>query len=200
MEQKDIRIFVENARAISRPVSIGEDIYEGAKRHNIEIVPNDLPNLFTLQPKPADAFVRLVMLAVHQLERDLIIERLCHGLAATKRKTQRMTQTGHAKVNGCKSWLEKKNPSKATSLGCNQETGTRALELEGCAARLLEHCEATYSWTAHCAQASSSAPPEVPPCHGSWCSVMRFSVASYLNNARRSDPEPRTTLACFSAC
>ena len=112
MQQKDVKIFIENARAIARSAKVGEDIYEAAKKHNISIVPDDIPNLFALQPKPSEAFIRVIMLAVYQLERDLIVERLAHGLQKAKQVSQKISQKGCKKVNGSKSWLEKKPPSK----------------------------------------------------------------------------------------
>ena len=73
---------------------------------------DDIPTLFALKPWPVETFVRLVTLAVYQLERDLIVERLTKGLALAKKRSKRTTQFGEAKVNGTKSHLEKKKPSK----------------------------------------------------------------------------------------
>ena len=112
MSQKNIKIFVENARAIARTAKVGEDIYETAKERGIEIIADDIPNLFALKPRPVETFVRLVTLAVYQLERGLIVERLTKGLALAKKRSKRTTQFGEAKVNGTKSHLEKKAPTK----------------------------------------------------------------------------------------
>ena len=112
MSQKNIKIFVENARAIARTAKVGEDIYETAKERGIEIIADDIPNLFALKPRPVETFVRLVTLAVYQLERDLIVERLTKGLALAKKRSKTTTQFGEAKVNGTKSHLEKKAPTK----------------------------------------------------------------------------------------
>ena len=112
MSQNNIKIFVENARAIARTAKVGEDIYEVAKAKGIEIIADDIPNLFALKPRPVETFVRLVTLAVYQLERDLIVERLTKGLALAKKRSKRTTQFGEAKVNGTRSHLEKKAPSK----------------------------------------------------------------------------------------
>ena len=112
MSQKNIKIFVENARAIARTAKVGEDIYETAKERGIEIIADDIPNLFALKPRPVETFVRLVTLAVYQLERDLIVERLTKGLALAKKRSKRTTQFGEAKMNGTKSHLEKKAPTK----------------------------------------------------------------------------------------
>ena len=112
MSQKNIKIFVENARTIARSAKVGEDIYETAKAKGIEIIADDIPNLFALKPRPVETFVRLVTLAVYQLERDLIVERLTKGLALAKKRSKRTTQFGEAKVNGTRSHLEKKAPTK----------------------------------------------------------------------------------------
>eukprot|EP00435_Cladocopium_sp_Y103_P035969 s3651_g9.t1 len=100
MSQKNIKIFVENARAIARTAKVGEDIYEEAKAKGIEIIADDIPNIFALKPRPVETFVRLVTLAVYQLERNLIVERLTKGLALAKKRSKRITQFGEAKVNG----------------------------------------------------------------------------------------------------
>lgn len=112
MKQNKIKIFVENARAIARSAKVGEDIYEMAKMKGIQIIADDIPNLFALKPRPVETFVRLVTMAVYQLERDLIVERLTHGLSLAKKKTKRITQDGEPKVNGSRSHLEKKPPNK----------------------------------------------------------------------------------------
>ena len=52
MSQKNIKIFVENARAIARTAKVGEDIYEVAKATGIEIIANGIPSLFALKPRP----------------------------------------------------------------------------------------------------------------------------------------------------
>ena len=56
--------------------------------------------------------MRLVMWAVHQLERELIVERLTKGLAAAKACSKRVSQAGSVKVNGSKSIFEHHPPSK----------------------------------------------------------------------------------------
>lgn len=96
------RVFVESARAISRNAM--------GKKHGVEFIPSDIPTLFTHHPKPGETFMRHVMLAVQELERDLIVERLLHGLEKAKASSTRVTQKGAPKVNGCKSIIEKKPP------------------------------------------------------------------------------------------
>ena len=96
MSQKNIKIFVENARAIARTAKVGEDIYETAKERGIEIIAGDIPNLFALKPRSVETFV----------------ERLTKGLELAKKRPKRTTQFGEAKVNGSRSHLEKKAPSK----------------------------------------------------------------------------------------
>jgi len=105
------RIFVESARAISRNAMVGEQAYQLGKKHGVEIIPSDIPGLFTHHPKPGETFMRHVMLAVQELERDLIVERLMHGLEKARATSTKVTQTGATKVNGCHSILERNPPS-----------------------------------------------------------------------------------------
>ena len=100
LSQRNIKVFVENARVLARKVQVGEDIYEAAKRHNIQIIPEDLPSLMNLQPNPGEAFVRRIMFAVYELERDLIVERLRSGLLKKKALSRKRTQSGNIKYNG----------------------------------------------------------------------------------------------------
>jgi len=55
------------------------------------------------------------MLATQEFERDVIVERLQHGLARAKAKSKSRTQSGAIKVQGAKTTLEQVKPSKATS-------------------------------------------------------------------------------------
>ena len=49
-----------------------------------------------------------------ELERDLIVERLAHGLEKAKEKTVSLTQCGAKKVNGAKSILERRSLNAKT--------------------------------------------------------------------------------------
>ena len=126
MSQKNIKIFVENARVIARTAKIGEDTYEVAKAKGIEIIADDIRSLFALKPRPVETFVRLVTLAVYQLEQDLIVERLTKGLTLAKKRSKRTTQFGEAKVNGTRSHLEKKAPSKKQMKKYGQSSRSRS--------------------------------------------------------------------------
>ena len=49
-----------------------------------------------------ESFMRKVVLAMHELERDVVVERLQAGLDAKKKASPFKTQDGHVKVNGRK--------------------------------------------------------------------------------------------------
>ena len=51
------------------------------------------------------------MLAVQELEKDLIVERLTDGLEKARALSKAVTQSGQIKVNGCKTILEKRPPT-----------------------------------------------------------------------------------------
>lgn len=108
------QVFVESARAIARNALVGEQAYQLAKQHAVQIIPSDIPNLFTHFPTPGETFMRHVMLAVQELERDMIRERLTAGLQKAMETSTKVTQKGRTKVNGCKSILEKCRPSTKT--------------------------------------------------------------------------------------
>ena len=113
MSHNNVKVFIENARAIARSVKIGENIYELAQQRNISIVPADLPDLFKLKANPAEVFVRHITLAIYELERNLIVDRLTHGFQQAKGQSQRLTQTGKTKCNGALTTLERKPPTKS---------------------------------------------------------------------------------------
>lgn len=111
-------IYVESARAISRKASHGEELYNIAKEKGVSIICSDFPQLFSLQPSPIESFMRKLVLAMQELERDVLVERMQAGLAAKKKITQARTQSGLPKVNGRKSTLEllKPSPSKVKKM------------------------------------------------------------------------------------
>ena len=110
---RKLKVFVESARAIARDALVGEQLYQLSKKSGVQIVAADFPNLFTHTPSPAESFIRKVMLGVQELDRDQIVYRLAAGLNAKRATSSRVTQVGTTKVNGCKSLLEKKKPTKA---------------------------------------------------------------------------------------
>lgn len=69
-------IYVESARAVARKATVAEDIYNFAKNHNVNIVPADIPKLFKHDCTPVEAFMRRIMCAVYEFDRDTIVHRL----------------------------------------------------------------------------------------------------------------------------
>eukprot|EP00438_Fugacium_kawagutii_P007703 Skav231388 [mRNA] locus=scaffold6335:4778:7274:- [translate_table: standard] len=107
-------IYVESARAISRKACIGEEIYEAATAKGGTIIPTGCPGLFTADASPMESFMRKVILAMHEMERDVVVSRLQAGLMAKQKVSRRKTQSGNVKVNGRFSLIEKLKPNKAT--------------------------------------------------------------------------------------
>ena len=66
-----------------------------------------MPTLYKLDATPAESFMRRVMAAVSEFERDTIVARLQAGLQAKRVTTKRTTQTGEPKVQGRKTLLER---------------------------------------------------------------------------------------------
>lgn len=110
IKSTNLKIFVESCRAIARDCMVGEQLYQVAKAHGVEIVPSDIPNLFTLHPTPAEAFTRRVFLALQELDRDQIHFRTAKGLEERKLTSKNVTQAGTVKVNGAKTRLECLSP------------------------------------------------------------------------------------------
>lgn len=112
-EVKPKKIFVESARAISRNARVGEELYEMCREHGVEIVPNDMPQLFNLSPSATDNFVRRLTLAYQELEKDVLVNRLGNAIRAQVAKSQKVTQSGQVKVQGSNSILEQLGADKA---------------------------------------------------------------------------------------
>ena len=123
------KVYIENSRALARSTVAGEQLYEMSKENNVKIVSVDMPELFNHQPSPGTAFLRRVMLAAQEFERDIIVERLQHGLAKARVHSKRRTQFGRVKVQGAKSTLEQIKPHRATI------TSIRALTNKGLSQR-----------------------------------------------------------------
>lgn len=105
-------IYVESARAISRKACVGEEIYEAATAKGVTIIPADFPGLFKADASPMESFMRKVILAMHEMERDVVVARLQAGLMAKQKVSKRKTQGGNVKVNGRFSLIEKLKPNK----------------------------------------------------------------------------------------
>jgi DNA invertase Pin-like site-specific DNA recombinase len=77
---KDIqKICVESARAISRDANVAEEMYQKAREAGVQIVPADIPDLCALQPNPVQIFIRRMMFAMTELEKNLNVQRLRDG-------------------------------------------------------------------------------------------------------------------------
>ena len=80
VEDKTIEnICVESVRAISIDANVAEQIYQDAKANNLQVVPSDFPDLCVLDPNPVQTFIRKVMFAMTELEKNLIVQRLQDG-------------------------------------------------------------------------------------------------------------------------
>lgn len=104
-------IYVESARAIARKTSIGEEIFEEAAKKGVKIICGDHPTLFKSPASPIESFIRKVMFAMNEMERDLLVQRLQSGLDAKRQSSDRVGQEGKVKVNGRLSLLEKLKPN-----------------------------------------------------------------------------------------
>ena len=82
-----------------------------AKQNNVDIVTADVPRMFASDASPAESFMRRIMLAVAEFERDTIVARLSSGLQRAKATTKRKTQYGRPKANGRTSILETTKPN-----------------------------------------------------------------------------------------
>lgn len=107
------KVVVESARAIARSTMVGEQAFNLSKQTGVQIVAADSPDLFNHTPTPGQAFLRRVMLAVQEYEKDLIVQRLTDGLNSAKKTSSRTTQQGAVKVAGAWSSLEKAKPTPA---------------------------------------------------------------------------------------
>jgi hypothetical protein len=61
-------VIVESQRALARGVHAAEEVYQTAKKNNVNILVNDMPTLYKLDATPAESFIRQVMAAVSEFE------------------------------------------------------------------------------------------------------------------------------------
>ena len=116
------KVYVESSRVVARDASVAEEFYKLSKNLGVTIVPADVPALYDHCPNPAQKFLRRVMMAFTELEKDLTVQRLKAGLDVKRRAVQTAfrnkqatvggkpvlrTQLGKAKVNGRASTLQK---------------------------------------------------------------------------------------------
>lgn len=107
----NLKVFVESARAIARDANVAEQLYQRSKTAGVQIISADMPHLFCHQPSPAETFMRRVLLAVWEFDRDMILFRMAKGLDEKRKTSKEITQYGEVKVNGSKSILTKLKPS-----------------------------------------------------------------------------------------
>jgi len=117
------KIYVESCRAVARSADANESLYKRAVKNGVDIIPADMPNLYAKNPTPVGTFVRRVVIAMQELEKDLIVGRLKDGRAKAMSQRQQcvkrqrgktlcrqkgqLTQGGKAKVVGAKTTLQK---------------------------------------------------------------------------------------------
>lgn len=106
-------VLVESQRALARSAHTSEEVYRTAKKNKVNIIVQDMPTLYKLEATPAENFMRRVMGAVCEFERDTIVARLQAGLAAKRATTKRKTQHGTPKVQGRNSLLESAKPTQS---------------------------------------------------------------------------------------
>eukprot|EP00438_Fugacium_kawagutii_P023949 Skav213219 [mRNA] locus=scaffold369:23605:24360:- [translate_table: standard] len=100
-------VFVESIRSLARKSGTIEDLYNEAKKNGCHIVVADTgADLFKHDATPAQNFMRRVLAAVTEFERDMIVHRLTSGLLRKKALLQAKTGKQEVKVNGRKSYLE----------------------------------------------------------------------------------------------
>ena len=133
------RILVEGSRAVARSAVSAEEVYQQSKQAGIEITPCDIPSLYTLDANPAQKFLRRVIFAYTELEKDMTVSRLQDGLKsklkaakglAKKGRTVKRNQSGKIKVNGRRSTMER--------LGLNMDMAKKKL---GPSAREYSQCK-----------------------------------------------------------
>ena len=128
-ERKIKTIMVENARAISRNMMVSEELYELSKKVGVQIVPADFPDLMKHDAGPMDKFLRRIVFAYQELEKDLVVHRLKDGLDKRRERLEvalrqqrrsrtpagavALTAAGKVKVNGRQTLLERMRISGA---------------------------------------------------------------------------------------
>lgn len=79
---------------------VAEELYELSVKNKVTIVPADMPLLYTHTPNSLDKYIRKIVFATTELERDHAVSRLQDGLARKMTTTKRRGQNGAPKVNG----------------------------------------------------------------------------------------------------
>ena len=66
-------------RALARKVGATDDLMELAKKNGVNLIPADVPSLFT-NDQPVDTLVRRILTAIWEFERDMIYKHLMASL------------------------------------------------------------------------------------------------------------------------
>ena len=112
IEAGDVKAaFIESCRALARSVKVSEELYEKAVRNQVSIIPADLPDLLKPDTTPAESFVRRIIFASTELERDLVVSRLQDGIRRKLRVATKVTQAWCPKATGCHTTLDMARPS-----------------------------------------------------------------------------------------
>ena len=93
-----VKIFLESARALARSQIAAEQAWQASRKHNVEIVCSDIPDLFTHSPTPAQSFIRKVHCAAQEFNKDMVVYHLSQGLAKKVKTTKEITQKGSPKA------------------------------------------------------------------------------------------------------
>ena len=92
------QVLVESSRAVARDASVAESFFELSKSLGVTIIPADVPSLYEHKPNPAQKFLRRVMMAFTELEKDLTVQRLQTGLALKRQAVQQALKSKHPKI------------------------------------------------------------------------------------------------------
>jgi DNA invertase Pin-like site-specific DNA recombinase len=106
------KIYVESCRALSRSAKVAEELFDHSVQKGVQTVPADLPDLFQHDQTPVQRYVRRVICATTELERDLTVQRLRDGIVRKMATTRARTQSGRPKVSGAKTLLDRLNPNR----------------------------------------------------------------------------------------
>ena len=84
-QENDVsEVLVETARDVARDSFESEVLYRKSRDLGVQITPADMPDLFVHDPTPVQTFFRKVMTAYFQLEKDMAVHRMIHGLHEKK--------------------------------------------------------------------------------------------------------------------
>ncbi|CAE7666417.1 unnamed protein product [Symbiodinium sp. CCMP2592] len=117
-------VVVEGSRTLARSARTAQDLFDMSKKAGVTITTTDIPGLLDpAETNPASTFLRHVIFAYVQLERDMVVHRLQDGLARKRYKAVKeskkdpastvLSQQGQVKINGRRSLLEMKSWDQA---------------------------------------------------------------------------------------